>query len=77
MVGPNAGEPFVPPPEYDTEEESWLGKLPSERRFAMSPLFDQSAVTFSQFRRLVEKRLKDDVGNPRDPQNPTQVKIDE
>ena len=77
LVGPNAGEPFVPPPEYDTEEASWLGKLPSERRFNMSPLFDQSAVTFSHFRRLVEKRLKDDAGNPRDQQNPTQVKIDE
>lgn len=76
-VGPNAGQPFVVPPEYDQEESIWLGKLPSERRFKMSPLFDQSAVTFAQFRRLVENRLKDDIGNPRDPHNPTQVKIDE
>ncbi|APU01944.1 baseplate wedge subunit [Aeromonas phage L9-6] len=77
LVGPNAGQPFDVPPEYDTEESSWHGKLPSERRFKMSPLFDQSAVTFSNFRRLVEQRLKDDAGNPRDPKVPTQVKIDE
>ncbi|WKW84393.1 baseplate wedge subunit [Aeromonas phage GomatiRiver_11] len=75
--GPNAGQPFIVPPEYDTEESAWLGKLPSERRFKMSPLFDQSAVTFANFRRLVEHRLKDDASNPRDPKVPTQVKIDE
>jgi len=75
--GPNAGQPFVVPPEYNTDEATWNGKLPSERRFAMSPLFDQSAVTFSDFRNLVERRLKDDAGNPRDPRHPTQINIKE
>lgn len=76
-AGPQAGQPFVVPPEYDTEEATWLGKLPSQRRFNMSPLFDQSAVVFSHFRDLVERRLKDNIGNPRDPRVPTQVKINE
>ena len=76
-AGPQAGQPFVVPPEYDTEEATWLGKLPSQRRFNMSPLFDQSAVVFSHFRDLVERRLKDNIGNPRDPRAPTQVKINE
>jgi hypothetical protein len=43
----------------------------------MSPLFDQSAVTFSKFRALVDLRLKSNIGNPRDPEHPTQVKVDE
>lgn len=77
VTGPNAGQPFIVPPEYDVDEAEWMGKLPSERRFKMSPLFDQSAVTFANFRRLVDNRLKDDIGNPRDPKVPTQVKIDE
>lgn len=51
--------------------------MPSERRKLMSPLFDASGTTFAQFRDLVNKRLKDNIGNPRDPENPTQVKIDE
>ena len=64
------------PASYDKENSQlFYGLKASERRFAMSPLFDQSAVTFSKFRELVEKRLKDNVGNPRDPKNPTQRKI--
>lgn len=74
---PRAGEPFVVPPEYDTEEQPLRGVLPSARRFVGSPLFDSSSVKYSQFRNLVEKRLKDDIGNPRDPNPPSQIKVGE
>lgn len=76
---PNAGLPFPIRPDYIDENNNsmWHGLNPDERRRPMSPLFDQSAVTFAQWRALVDKRLKDDVGHPRDPQNPTQVKVDE
>lgn len=78
-TAPNAGVDFPLPPDYDSENDFsiYQGQLPSERRRLMSPLFDQSAVTFSQFRDLVEDRLLDNVGNPRDPSVPPQVKIDE
>ncbi|UES35568.1 baseplate wedge protein [Citrobacter phage KKP_3664] len=72
---PKAGQPFNVPPEYDTDEQPLNGVLPSARRFDHSPLFDSSAVKYSQFRNLVEKRLKDDAGNPRDPNPPTQRKV--
>lgn len=68
---PNAGAPFPLPPDYDANEKRpnnpqlW-NMLPSARRRPLSPTFDQSAVTFSKFRNLVDQRLKDDVGNPRD-----------
>lgn len=76
LTSPLIGEEFPVPPEYDQENsELFHGLKSSERRFAMSPLFDQSAVTFSMFRELVDKRLKDNIGNPRDPKNPTQRKI--
>lgn len=74
-VGPKAGQLFPVPDEYDVEEKPFHGVLPSQRRFDHSPLFDSSAVKYSQYRRLVEKRLKDDAGNPRDPANPTQRKV--
>lgn len=76
---PNAGLPFPVRPDYDAENDNSIlnGMTPDERRVPMSPLFDQSAVTFSQWRALINKRLKDDAGNPRDPRNPTQVKVDE
>lgn len=77
LPGPQAGQPFEVPPEYDQENPVWNGMTASERRFNMSPLFDQSAVMFSDFRNLVEKRLKDDIGNPRDPKHPTQINIKE
>lgn len=79
LPGPNAGVPFPLPPDYNDENDNSIfqGQLPSERRKNMSPLFDQSAVTFSNYRELVEARLIDNVGNPRDPVNPPQVKIDE
>ncbi|AWD90303.1 baseplate wedge subunit [Erwinia phage Cronus] len=79
LTSPNAGKEFPVPDDYNEENnDSMLWDLnPTERRRDMSPLFDQSAVTFSQFRDLVNKRLKDDIGNPRDPSDPTQVLIDE
>lgn len=72
---PRAGEPFDVPPEYDIEEKPLNGVLPSARRFDQSPLFDCSGVKYSQFRNLVDKRLKDDAGNPRDPNPPSQIKV--
>ncbi|ARB05951.1 hypothetical protein fHeYen901_178 [Yersinia phage fHe-Yen9-01] len=78
-AAPDAGLPFPLPVDYNSENDDSIfqGQLPDERRKALSPLFDQSAVTFSSFRDLVDKRLKDDAGNPRDPSNPTQVLINE
>lgn len=79
LPGPMAGVAYPLPVDYDAENNNSIfqGELPSERRKLMSPLFDASGVTFSQWRDLVDQRLIDDVGNPRDPANPTQVKIDE
>lgn len=79
LAAPNAGIEFPVPADYDAENNDSIlwGLTPTERRRNMSPLFDQSAVTFSQFRDLVNQRLKDDIGNPRDPSDPTQVQIDE
>ncbi|AND75830.1 baseplate wedge subunit [Escherichia phage WG01] len=78
-VGPKAGEPFDIPADYDAENDFsvFQGQLPHERIKKHSPLFDQSAVTFANWRALVDKRLKDDIGNPRDPKVPTQVKIND
>lgn len=75
MDGAKAGQPFIVPDWYDKEEQPLNGVLPSQRRFDQSPLFDSSGVKYSQYRRLVEKRLKDDAGNPRDPSAPTQRKV--
>lgn len=72
---PKAGQLFEVPASYDVDEQPLNGVLPSARRFDQSPLFDSSAVKYSQFRNLVNKRLKDDAGNPRDPATPTQVKV--
>ncbi|AHY25411.1 baseplate wedge subunit [Serratia phage PS2] len=92
---PKAGQPFpIDVNQYNTENKNTLlyGKLPADRRFALSPTFDQSAVTFAAYRDLVNsliwnlntpKRYKDEVGHPRDPgnlnppQSPTQVKYNE
>ena len=78
-IAPNAGLPFPLPADYDAENDfsDFHGTLPSERRKKYSPLFDQSAVTFANWRNLVNQRLKDDIGNPRDPKDPTQVKVNE
>lgn len=78
-TGPNAGIDFPIRPGYDEENDNSIfqGQTPDERRKPMSPLFDQSAVCFSQWRALVDQRLKDNIGLPRDPTNPTQVKVNE
>lgn len=77
--GPLAGIAYPVPADYDSDNDNSIfqGQTPTERRKLMSPLFDQSAVAFSQFRDLVEERLIDKVGIPRDPVNTTQVKINE
>lgn len=74
-----AGEPFPLPANYNQENNNSViaGQNPGQRRKPLSPTFDQSAVTFANYRDLVNQRLKDDAGNPRDPENPPQVKIDE
>lgn len=74
---PNAGQPFPLPPGYDAENGNSIisGQTPGERRKPMSPTFDQTAVTFSKFRALVDERLKENVGNPRDPVDPTLINI--
>jgi hypothetical protein len=79
IPGPMSGIEYPVPDNYDEENDNSIfqGQTPTERRKSMSPLFDQSAVTFSQFRDLVDQRLISAVGIPRDPTNPTQVKIDE
>ncbi|AHJ86996.1 baseplate wedge subunit [Salmonella phage STP4-a] len=79
LPGPMSGIAYPVPADYDSENDNSIfqGQTPTERRKSMSPLFDQSAVTFSQFRDLVEQRLIDKTGLPREPNNPTQVKIDE
>lgn len=78
-IGPMAGQDYPLPEDYNAENNNSIfqGQLPSERRKLMSPLFDASGTTFSRFRDLVEQRLIDNVGNPRDPVNPPQVKLDE
>lgn len=55
----------------------------SERRTNMSPLFSDFSNRFTDFRLLVENRLKDDIKNPRDvsklvdKKEPTQINIGE
>lgn len=100
VAHPNVGQPFDIPSTYDSDEgyvppadgdtsytnmEEYLQRVPpSQRRKRFSPLFDQSATTFSVFRKLTSLlvaqdeayRLKDNIGNPRDPEHPTQVKVE-
>lgn len=74
----NAGEDFPLRPDYMADNPNIIYGLDADqRRKPMSPLFDQSAVTFARFRDLVDKRLKENIKNPRDPENPTEVKVDE
>lgn len=76
---PLGGTEYPLPDDYNEENDNsiYQGQTPAERRKPMSPLFDQSAVTFSNYRDLVNKRLIDEVGIPRDPETPTQVKIND
>ncbi len=78
LEAPNANEPFPLRPDYMADNPGlYYGLNADQRRRPMSPLFDQSAVTFSKYRDLVDQRLKDNIGLPRDPVDPTQVKIGE
>ena len=73
--------------DYDQDEEDWevdgVVYTPSQRRLDGSPLFSDFSNRYADLRRLSERRLKDDIGNPRDvshlvvPTAPTQVKVDE
>lgn len=75
---PHAGEdPITHWPDYDKDESS-LGQtnLPSERRCELSPVFDGAWVTFAYFSLLEGRRLKDNIGLPRDPKIPTQIKVE-
>lgn len=76
---PNAGQPFPLPADYNAENNNTIisGQNPGQRRKPMSPTFDQTAVTFAQFRDLVDQRLKQNIGNPRDPVDPTLILIGE
>lgn len=75
--GPNIGQDFPVPDNYDSENDNSIisGQTPSQRRKNMSPIFDQSAVGFSQWRDLMNLRLKDNIGNPRDTTSPSQIKV--
>ena len=78
LLAPNANQPFPLRPNYMAVNNTIVyGLSADQRRRPMSPLFDQSATTFSKYRDLVDLRLKQDVGNPRDPENPTEVKVNE
>lgn len=58
---------------YDANESNvtWNGTVykPSQRRLDWSPLFSDFGTRFSDLRRLVDKRLKDDLNAPRDVSN--------
>lgn len=80
----DSSEGFIPKEDENyTNMQEYLDKVPpSKRRLQWSPLFDQSATKFSCFRKLTSLlinqgtyRLKDNIGNHRDPENPTQVKV--
>lgn len=73
---PNKGVEYPLPADYDTVEKPLDGVPASKRRKIFSPLLDQSAITYSNYRMLMDKRLKDNIGNPRDPHEPTQEKLE-
>lgn len=78
LDSPNKDVPFPLRPDYLTTNPGTLhGQNADQRRKPMSPLFDQSACTFARYRELVDQRLKDNIGNPRDPVEPTQVQVKE
>ena len=78
VEGPKIGQEFPLRPNYMIDNPGLLNGLDADkRRRPMSLLFDQSSATFSKFRDMTDKRLKDDIDNPRDPSEPTQTKIGE
>lgn len=71
--------------DYDTDESDWIVDgvtyTPSDRRLDGSPLFSDFSSRMSDFRKLVDRRLKDDINLPRDvsnlatPEQPSQFNI--
>ncbi|MGL5582971.1 MAG: hypothetical protein ACRDCE_18735, partial [Cetobacterium sp.] len=61
--------------DYDKEEMPFHGVAPSDRRVELSPTFDAAWMTYALYSLLEGKRLKDNNGLPRDPINPTQIKV--
>lgn len=76
--GPYKGIPYPLPDSYNDDNGNSVisGQNPNERRKLMSPLFDQSAVGFAQWRDLIHNRLKANINNPRDPLEPSQIKVE-
>ena len=85
-IDTSTGKPFETR-KYDTDEDpiTWNGikYLPSQRRLKWSPLFSDFSSRLSDLRRLVDKRMKDDMHAPRDvsgklnPTAPSQKRIGE
>lgn len=74
---PKALQEFPITPDYDEHNpELWCDLKASERRKVDSLTFDQSAATFANWRLYIDRQLKDNVGNHRDPTTPTQMRID-
>lgn len=55
----------------------WYGTLPYDRRSQFVPSWDASWFRFSELITRESKRLKDNIGNWYDPDNPTQTRINE
>ena len=51
---------------YDKDNKVIYGMKPSERRKKLSPLFCDSWCTWSNWKHLIDLRLKEDLGLPRD-----------
>ncbi|MBF84635.1 MAG: baseplate wedge subunit [Acidobacteria bacterium] len=75
---PNAGQAFPLTPDYLTDNPELVWGLDAdERRRTNTPMWDSSWATYADLFRLADLRLKDNIGNPYDPENPTQVKVNE
>lgn len=61
--------------DYDAVEKPFHGVAPSARRVELSPTFDAAWMTYALYSLLEGKRLKDNIGLPRDPTPPTQIKV--
>ena len=61
--------------DYDKDEGAFYGVPASQRRVELSPTFDAAWVTYALYSILEGKRLKDNNNLPRDPKNPTQIKV--
>lgn len=75
---PNAGMDFPLTTNYltDNPEIVW-GLNADERRRPYTPMMDSSWARLAELFPLLKLRLKDNIGNPYDPEQPTQVKIND